>query len=1504
MADNIIPLDPNNFSSETYSASDEALLNPIVENNTFDVDTDYVEYFVFDLNNNQVYPGGNDATFEGYSILDNEIFVDPVEDTKNVGIDTGIVNTLYNFYRRHLNSSPQETYYIKEISSNRTEIRLDSNIIDKAAIASSVAEFIAYREQDENFPDFYLNFGSNLLLIANNILLDADGTVLIKLYEPLPSNIALKTSLWVVEKISEGLANRIEFEALPFLRPQGIQLKGANFNLGEKDRLNNSTESTSLSGFTSPNSQSEAQINSFFENPGININVDYTSFENFVNFSSAEARLNNFYYKIELIQSASGELTTLNTLPDNTATSASKATLNTLINDTITNFDGYEYYLYFESGSNSWPKTNSSAPYENANTGSAAAQSWITSSLTTATTYDEDNINYLKFVIPDYIREDADNAQYVTFIDMVGHFFDNNVWIYLKDTTNKFDADNRIDFGVSKDLVAQVLRDFGINLYQNNFSTTDLYSAFLGFTPSGSLFPFPNVTGSLPTPSGFEYVDTFVSSSNEVVPLDDINKRIYKRLYHNLPYLLKSKGTVEGIKSLVSIYGIPDTILQVNEFGGKDRNNTNDWDLWKHVYNYQYQMAADSSIETAFELNSPWNSLNNRPSSVQFRFNAGLASAAPASQSLFSVDDGSAVKMVLEYDTTLPTTSGSYSGSIIDPEYQYADLKFTIDDFTTSGSIRLPFYNNDWWSVQINRISPNDFEFIAANKIYSGSDGSKIGFIGSASISFPDPSNWENGLEAHFATEDGGNLGAYTNFSGSYQEIRYYNQAISQSVFEDYVMNPQSFEGNGVGTSQDQLAFRAALGSELYSGSVSIHPKVSGSDIVGSFRDTSSTFNINEGSFITNREWVFLDSPAVGIKNRNTDKVREEQVIVPEGDTLSNIGSIQQTSFVSQSYTNNLNLLEVAISPQNQVNDDIIGQIGYFNIGDYIGDPRLISSSANDYPELVDLRDEYFTKYIKNYDVYDFIRLIKYFDNSLFKMVKDFTPARTSLASGIVIKPTILERQKYPTPQAEFTQPEYTASIGQTAVVVDGKRQYNATGEYESKPLEAITGSDGGAIITSSITQSWTGNHITPSGSVEFTQDDEREFINGEFSGSLVVATDGELNSLNLVKKPNTDNLVYDIDLVEGGFNQPVVLPIDLPGTGELYWFGEYGSPFKGSTPALVTGLYINEEDKAGTNIERALSNMSEGTNVSFRVRVRFNNVMPPPASRTFNTTLTGIVASVIGRGSNVWEIRFKDPIILGYIDFSVLSIDNTSLSDRVVAVDPLSFTEPFDYSDDNALLNNALVEQTSNTYLDVDYTQGQITPVNYEQILDGTATKATVQDYNFNLRRSIIPRYSGSVNEANTYNSGSGLNSQYSAGTYVAYYSKLDATHPGGSLYSASLVIEYLVSPDGQLIEAVNNDENRGLLKQNFVENLFAEGEVQAYAAPFDSTDTTPITLTQNLKVPDNTAKLIVEGERIGTAYQDDTNGGILYPAGIEFTSAKDLPSKAKELLAEKRII
>ena len=39
-----------------------------------------------------------------------------------------------------------------------------------------------------------------------------------------------------------------------------------------------------------------------YESGSVDINIDYTKFENFINFSSAEERLKNFKYKLDLIE--------------------------------------------------------------------------------------------------------------------------------------------------------------------------------------------------------------------------------------------------------------------------------------------------------------------------------------------------------------------------------------------------------------------------------------------------------------------------------------------------------------------------------------------------------------------------------------------------------------------------------------------------------------------------------------------------------------------------------------------------------------------------------------------------------------------------------------------------------------------------------------------------------------------------------------------------------------------------------------------------------------------------------------------------------------------------------------------------------------------------------------------------------------------------------------------------------------------------------------------------
>ena len=93
---------------------------------------------------------------------------------------------------------------------------------------------------------------------------------------------------------------------------------------------------------------------------------------------------------------------------------------------------------------------------------------WFASQSGVAEYYDSENNNALTLAIPSYIRDDEQNAEFELFVEMIGQIFD-SVFVYLQDVTEKYNADNRLTYGVSKDLVADILRDLGVKIYQKQF---------------------------------------------------------------------------------------------------------------------------------------------------------------------------------------------------------------------------------------------------------------------------------------------------------------------------------------------------------------------------------------------------------------------------------------------------------------------------------------------------------------------------------------------------------------------------------------------------------------------------------------------------------------------------------------------------------------------------------------------------------------------------------------------------------------------------------------------------------------------------------------------------------------------------------------------------------------------------------------------------------------------------------------------------------------------------
>ena len=64
---NIIPINPITFEYQEYSIEDTSLINSNIIDTKFDPNTDYLEYFIYNLNNELLY--ANNLSFNNYRLI-------------------------------------------------------------------------------------------------------------------------------------------------------------------------------------------------------------------------------------------------------------------------------------------------------------------------------------------------------------------------------------------------------------------------------------------------------------------------------------------------------------------------------------------------------------------------------------------------------------------------------------------------------------------------------------------------------------------------------------------------------------------------------------------------------------------------------------------------------------------------------------------------------------------------------------------------------------------------------------------------------------------------------------------------------------------------------------------------------------------------------------------------------------------------------------------------------------------------------------------------------------------------------------------------------------------------------------------------------------------------------------------------------------------------------------------------------------------------------------------
>ena len=804
-------------------------------------------------------------------------------------------------------------------------------------------------------------------------------TAIIKLYNPLPDNITVNQNIGLSAQLMRSYVEKIIL-----FRNLGVDqtpfFSDPNFNIDLGEGKGSSGEFETWNSLLDAGTTTQQKIiDKFFSGSlgNIKLNTDHSNFKNFINFSSAEERVENFYYKLQQIEAFDKRIGVLNSVSGSDAlTNISSSTRRR--NELIGTFDDFEYWLYYNHDSELYSYYSSSDftinPYPKSSRNpdvlfhstSSEGRNWRTSTLASASSYDAQNANKLSKVIPVNINDDELNRDYELFINMIGQHFDIS-WKYIKSITQINEREEHPQDGLANQLIQIVANSFGWELY-NGYSDVGLWQYEFGLQQDGN----PQQSGSLYSK-----------------PTKEIVQETWRRLLNNLPGIYKTKGTARSFKTLIASYGIPSAFLKIREYGGprvKDDKN-----LYEHE-RYVYKLQLDGNTSSK----QPWDTIGgNRPKTIEY-----IGKLPKGSHNIFRINqkDGGRLAVKWDYrpvtkDARFLVQGGSPSITISSSYFPYVQQRDVVIGLSSgSGGYRL---DAAW---------VDDFGEVLAQPTASTTDDN-WNYIWHSS-----GSTFLNNVEAPFAG---------TTTTSSIQELRYYKKELSSEVISGHAQNREAYYSDDnttdldIDTSFENVLYRIFPDSKYNTTSSFIssrHPnqKVTASDrgFILSASYTNSDSNRLSGEVDTQ----FVTIPSVGALNLNNRKVRIE--------SSSLLGNLQFEKSNERSQYDQApidsNLLGTYFSTTDTVNFDIYASEGYFSTDDLIGDTDVRNIDGYD---LLDFRARnYFQKYNRGTALNILIGMLARYDMSIFDTMKQIVPARADWHKGILIEPHALERNNFKRP--------------------------------------------------------------------------------------------------------------------------------------------------------------------------------------------------------------------------------------------------------------------------------------------------------------------------------------------------------------------------------------------------------------------------------------------------------------------------------------------------------
>ena len=877
-------------------------------------------------------------------------------------LSSGNFRIAINFFKNLIGSYEQQHLRIDEISPDRTELRLRAIDDDNTEFLNELTQYIQTVSHTSTKIDYHktyiLNFSRNQTLMFVNSVVIGDY-VYIKLYEPLPNTINVNFKCWIVEELKSPYIDNVNITPKQ-LTSSFNQLSNPNWQANASYNTSTETGLRNWNDLLGSSIQTSQQIvDAYFSGSlsGVTLNIDYSDFNNFIFYSSATERLENFKYKLQLLEYYTSQSLIISGLSGSVATTNAND-YSTNKNNLISGFDSFENYLYYQSSSvlttyeiphespnvsqltgsyiQPVPKTNSTVPYTLSATNSNEFKIWYQNLFSSASLYDSLNTNILINAIPEYIKLDTNNEQLLTFVNMLGHHYD-ILYMYINHMSRVNKREENPKLGMPNELLYSVAKQFGWNLTNGN-QYQELWQYVLGTNETGTPLTGSNSVGD-PSVAG-----------------RDMTYAVWRRIVNNLPLLLKSKGTKRSVQALLSCYGIPQSMISINEYGGPRLDRTPIYE--KLNFDYSLDLLANPAGTVTVNYTQPINSVE-----LRFRTDNVITNPTmPSTMNLFNIGSNT---------VTLDYSSGTL-GTI---------------QINGTGSANIEMFDGGWLTALL-KTSGSALQVIAKR--------SKYGKIVAAVSASATASFASTGTLTLGSTSTGANR-----LLGQLQELRLWSSSLNDVAFDNHVKAPAAYDGN-IDT-YSELIFRLPLTQKINHATTSsltgVEPNYSA--ISASFANWTS-----DTPYDSIEETYYYNAPSLGAGTFDDNKIRLED------NNL--VGTLDVKTRAERSQFDKAPLdskkLGVYFSPQTMIDEDIIAHFGYEELDQYIGDPGTAESKS--YPRLIQAAQNYWKKYSDRNDINAYINMFTLFDLSFFKQLEQLLPARTDKLLGILIQPNLLERSK------------------------------------------------------------------------------------------------------------------------------------------------------------------------------------------------------------------------------------------------------------------------------------------------------------------------------------------------------------------------------------------------------------------------------------------------------------------------------------------------------------